>query len=107
MSALKENEEKDYTTISISTDLAQKIDTAIKKGDYTNRADFTRDAIRRLLEKINQSQETSTKAKQAWCPICGSKLFIIKQDGQNIFNCKLHGKMKTYLDRDPKRGSKI
>jgi len=44
-------EERDYTTVSIPIDLAIKIDQVVKKGGYQNRADFVRDAIRRLLEE--------------------------------------------------------
>ena len=41
---------RDYTTISIPLSLADKIDEAVKKWGYQSRADFVRDAIRRLLE---------------------------------------------------------
>lgn len=44
--------EHEYTTVSIPIDLASKVDKTLEKGGYQNRADFVRDAIRRLLEKL-------------------------------------------------------
>ncbi len=49
-----EEKKRDYTTISVSNNLAQKIDKVIQKGGYQNRADFVRDAIRRLLEEVDK-----------------------------------------------------
>jgi len=45
----KNEETQNYTTISIPISLAEKIDKAIEKGLYSNRPDFVRAAIRKLL----------------------------------------------------------
>lgn len=50
---MEEKEERDYTTVSIPIDLAQRIDKMLGKG-YQNRADFVRDAIRRLLDILEK-----------------------------------------------------
>ena len=44
-------EERDYTTVSIPLTLAERIDKIVAKGLYSNRPDFVRDAVRRLLEE--------------------------------------------------------
>ena len=48
--------ERDYTTVSIPIDLAEKIDKIAREKGYQNRADFVRDAIRRLLEDLERKE---------------------------------------------------
>lgn len=43
-----------YTTVSIPLALAERMDRVLKKGGYQNRADFTREAIRRLVLEIEE-----------------------------------------------------
>ena len=43
-----------YTTISIPLALAERMDSVLKKGGYQNRADFAREAIRRLVLEIKE-----------------------------------------------------
>ncbi len=47
-----EEKGREYTTVSLPSDLMAKVDDAVKKGGYQNRADFVRDAIRRLLTEV-------------------------------------------------------
>ncbi len=42
-----------YTTVSITTDLADKIELVVKAGEFQNRSDFCREAIRAHLRKYN------------------------------------------------------
>ena len=50
-----EEKERDYTTVSIPNDLAAKIDKFLEEHPgYQNRADFVRDAIRRLLGTLEK-----------------------------------------------------
>jgi Arc/MetJ-type ribon-helix-helix transcriptional regulator len=51
MRMAENKEERDYTTVSIPLSLAERIDKLVNKGSYSNRPDFVRDAIRRLLEE--------------------------------------------------------
>jgi metal-responsive CopG/Arc/MetJ family transcriptional regulator len=51
--AEKECEERDYSTVSLPKDLLKKVDDALAKGGYANRADFVRDAIRELLKTVS------------------------------------------------------
>jgi metal-responsive CopG/Arc/MetJ family transcriptional regulator len=46
--------ERDYTTVSVPIELAEKIDKALEKGGYRNRPDFVCDAIRRRLEDLEK-----------------------------------------------------
>jgi metal-responsive CopG/Arc/MetJ family transcriptional regulator len=55
---MSEQQERDYTTVSIPNDLMRKVDSALKEGGYQNRSDFIRAAIRSLLEIQNCKQET-------------------------------------------------
>lgn len=48
-------QKRNYTSVSIALTLAQKIDRVLKKGGYQNRADFVRDAIRRLLAELEET----------------------------------------------------
>lgn len=48
--------DRDWTTVSIPVDLAEKIDKIAKEKGYNNRADFVRDAIRRLLEDLEKKE---------------------------------------------------
>ncbi len=48
--------DRDWTTVSIPSDLAEKIDKIAKEKGYQNRADFVRDAIRRLLEDLDKKE---------------------------------------------------
>jgi metal-responsive CopG/Arc/MetJ family transcriptional regulator len=50
------SENRDYTTVTISNDLACKIDLALKKGGYLNRGDFVREAIRSLLTEQQKTE---------------------------------------------------
>ncbi len=50
------SEDRDYTTVTISNNLARLIDIALKKGGYLNRGDFVREAIRSLLEKQQKAE---------------------------------------------------
>lgn len=49
----------EYTTISIPTNIATKIDTVLKKGGYCSRPDFVRDAVRKLLATIEQEEQNT------------------------------------------------
>lgn len=51
MKGESEEKERGYTTISIAIEMAERIDKVVEKGDYSNRPDFVRDAVRRLLEE--------------------------------------------------------
>lgn len=42
--------ERTYTTVNVPLDLTKRIDDAVSKRGYQSRAEFVRDAIRRLLE---------------------------------------------------------
>ena len=50
---MAENKEREYTTVSISIELMKKVDDALAKGNYQNRADFVRDAIRKQLAELS------------------------------------------------------
>ncbi len=50
-------ENQKYTTISLPIELMEKVDAALEKGGYSNRPDFVRDAIRRLLKELEGKQE--------------------------------------------------
>jgi len=50
-------EERNYTTVSIPKDLAERVDAVLQKGGYTNRPDFVRDAVRKALEEIECAKE--------------------------------------------------
>jgi metal-responsive CopG/Arc/MetJ family transcriptional regulator len=54
MENMEKKEESEYTTASIPISLAEKIDQVLAKAGYQNRADFVRDAIRRLLTDIEK-----------------------------------------------------
>jgi len=48
---------KEYTSITITKDLAEKIDQAIPLGAYQSRADFVRDAVRRLITTLEGAKQ--------------------------------------------------
>jgi metal-responsive CopG/Arc/MetJ family transcriptional regulator len=50
-----EQQIRDYTTVTINNDLAEKIDAVLKKGGYQNRGDFIREAIRKRLEDFKEA----------------------------------------------------
>ena len=47
--------ERNYTTVSIPKDLAEKIEKVLPKAGYLNMAEFVRDAIRRKVEQMEAS----------------------------------------------------
>jgi metal-responsive CopG/Arc/MetJ family transcriptional regulator len=49
-----EEKEREYTTVSIPIDLAEKIDGVLEKCGYRNRPDFVCDAIRRRLGEVSK-----------------------------------------------------
>jgi hypothetical protein len=34
-----------------------------------------------------------------YCPICGSNLTINNESGKRSLSCRVHGEMKSYIDR--------
>lgn len=48
----KKEGKQDYTTVSIPMTLAEKIDEILEKEGYQNRADFVREAVRKLLSEL-------------------------------------------------------
>jgi metal-responsive CopG/Arc/MetJ family transcriptional regulator len=50
-----ETHERNYTTVSIPKDLAEKIEEILPKSGYLGIADFVRDAVRRRLEQMEAS----------------------------------------------------
>ena len=49
---------KEYKTVKIPTELATKLDAAVKNLGYTSRAEAVNDAIRRFIESRNSKPET-------------------------------------------------
>jgi metal-responsive CopG/Arc/MetJ family transcriptional regulator len=52
---------KEYTTVKVPTELAKRLDIAVKDMGYTSRADVVNDAIRHFIESIHKETESKTK----------------------------------------------
>ncbi len=48
----------DYVNIKIPKSLGEKIDHVLKRGHYTSRAEFVKDAVRRRLEAFKDNTPT-------------------------------------------------
>lgn len=48
---------KDFTTVKIPTELARRLDFAVKNLGYTSRAEAVDDAVRRFIESLNRETE--------------------------------------------------
>ena len=47
---------RDYTTVNIPLDTAEKIDRIIVEEGYSSRSEFVRDAVRQLLKKFEKKE---------------------------------------------------
>ncbi|MEM0204306.1 MAG: ribbon-helix-helix domain-containing protein [Nitrososphaerota archaeon] len=45
-----------YVTVKIPEEIGLQIDRILYKAGYSSRAEFVKDAIRRLLEKFNEQE---------------------------------------------------
>ncbi|MEM2909463.1 MAG: ribbon-helix-helix domain-containing protein [Nitrososphaerota archaeon] len=54
-----------YVTVKIPEEIGLQIDRILYKAGYSSRAEFVKDAIRRLLEKFNEQEAQPYGAQQA------------------------------------------
>jgi len=52
--------EQEYVSLKLPKEMGDEIDEVLKEGSYASRAEFVKDAIRRLLEKINDPKGVKT-----------------------------------------------
>ncbi|MCS7136030.1 MAG: ribbon-helix-helix domain-containing protein [Nitrososphaerota archaeon] len=54
-----------YVTVKIPEEIGLQIDKVLYKAGYSSRAEFVKDAIRRLLEKFNEQEAQTYGVQQA------------------------------------------
>ncbi len=54
-----------YVTVKIPEEIGLQIDKILYKAGYSSRAEFVKDAIRRLLEKFNEQETQTCRVQQA------------------------------------------
>jgi len=56
---------QDYVTVKIPVDLADRVDDVLKRLGYSSRAEFTKDAVRRLLVEygVLQTDENESQSR--------------------------------------------
>jgi len=58
-------QKRGYTTVSIPIELSERVKAILKRAGYSTISDFTRDAIRRLLEEKEKEDAEKEKALQS------------------------------------------
>ena len=50
-------------------------------------------------KNCHEDRSFSDLLASVWCPICGGKLTVNRKDGKHSLHCRVHGEMKSYIDR--------